>query len=106
MQFVRRAPWRSLALRPAPRDVLARESRTVSFALNSHKVTWYIICPIRAFRTQRRVYITSTAINATLQVVPPSSAGLDARALDDLKCWIERDVAAGRTHGAIVLVAR
>jgi CubicO group peptidase (beta-lactamase class C family) len=52
------------------------------------------------------MFMTTTAGDASLEVVPPAAAGLDARALGDLKNWIERDVAAGRAHGAAVLVAR
>jgi CubicO group peptidase (beta-lactamase class C family) len=41
-----------------------------------------------------------------LEVVPAKSAALDADALARLKGWVERDIAAGRHHGATLIVAR
>jgi CubicO group peptidase (beta-lactamase class C family) len=43
---------------------------------------------------------------AGLDVASAESAGLDGDALTRLKDWIERDIAAGRHHGATVIVAR
>jgi CubicO group peptidase (beta-lactamase class C family) len=46
------------------------------------------------------------AAQTEIEIVPPEAAGLDARALGRLKAWIERDIQAGRHHGATVIAAR
>ena len=43
---------------------------------------------------------------ATIDVVAPEEAGLNPAALARLREWVVRDIAAGRHHGATMLVAR